>query len=162
MMSAVRSKNTRLELELRRRLFSMGFRYRLHRKDLPGKPDIVFPKSSAVIFIHGCFWHQHGCQRSKLPATRHDWWKEKLDGNRCRDIEAIDKLKSLGWRVMVVWECSSRRKGVFHTDALHEIAAIAAAFLKSGQSFCELPRHSPKNNDQMESGSEADGYQTFV
>jgi len=139
MMSSVRGTNTKLELELRHRLFAMGFRYRLHRKDLPGKPDMVFPKLSAVIFVHGCFWHQHGCDRSKLPATRKRWWKAKLEGNRLRDMEALRELSSIGWRVMIMWECSVRQPGVVQAEALDEIANRAAKFLLSTQPCLEIP-----------------------
>ncbi|OGQ64363.1 MAG: hypothetical protein A3I81_00095 [Deltaproteobacteria bacterium RIFCSPLOWO2_02_FULL_55_12] len=140
MMSAVRSKNTKLELEMRRRLFAMGFRFRLHRHDLPGKPDMVFPKYSAVIFMHGCFWHHHGCHLSQIPKTRRTWWKEKLEGNRCRDRDTIHKLKEIGWRVLVIWECSFRRPGVVRGESLDRIAIRAAEFLKSRQCTLSIPR----------------------
>lgn len=139
-MSSVRDKNTKLELEMRRRLFAMGFRFRLHRKNLPGKPDMVFPKYSAVIFLHGCFWHLHGCDRSKLPDTRRSWWKAKLESNRCRDIEALSSLKNLGWRVFIVWECSIRRPGIVQTEALDKIADRAAKFLISRKLYQEIPK----------------------
>src|SRR5436189_3109779 len=100
MMSAVRSKNTKLELAFRRRLFAMGFRFRLHKKGLPGTPDMVFPKYSAIIFIHGCFWHHHGCYLSALPRTRRSWWAEKLKGNWLRDRANSDQLRRMGWRVL--------------------------------------------------------------
>ena len=146
MMSSVRAKNTRLELEMRRRLFARGFRFRLHRKDLPGKPDIVLPKFSTVIFAHGCFWHQHGCDRSKLPETRRSWWKAKLEGNRRRDATAIRKLKDLGWRTMIVWECNFRRPRVVRADALDKFADRAARFLKSRKSHLEIPRATQRRN----------------
>ena len=105
MMSAVRAKNTKPELEIRRRLFAMGFRYRLHRRALPGTPDMVFPGYRSIVFIHGCFWHYHGCHLSSLPATREDWWKAKLEDNAKRDVAAVSELRSLGWRVLTIWEC---------------------------------------------------------
>jgi DNA mismatch endonuclease (patch repair protein) len=145
-MSSVRAKNTELELEIRRRLFNMGFRYRLHQKNLPSKPDMVFLKYSAVIFSHGCFWHQHGCNHSKLPNTRRNWWKAKLEGNRRRDISAIRTLKNLGWRVMVVWECSIRHPGVIRTEALDEVADLAAKFLRSQDLYLEIPRAKHRGN----------------
>lgn len=106
MMSLVRTKGTAPELALRSALHSAGFRFRLHRKDLPGKPDIVLPKFKAVIFAHGCFWHHHEvCPKSKLPSTREKFWSDKIAANVKRDKRNIDELKSLGWRVAVVWEC---------------------------------------------------------
>jgi len=140
MMSSVRAKNTKLELEIRRRLFGMGFRFRLHDKDLPGKPDIVLAKYSSVIFIHGCFWHQHGCKFSKLPETRHEWWKTKLVNNRGRDILSVQKLKELGWRIMIVWECSFRRPGIIQSKVLDKITNRAASFLRSRDRYLEIPK----------------------
>lgn len=83
-----------------------GFRFRLHRKDLPGRPDIVMPKSKTVIFVHGCFWHRHpGCRKCTTPSTNVEFWKEKFRKNTERDVKNLENLKSLGWRVIVVWEC---------------------------------------------------------
>lgn len=87
----------------------MGFRYRLHEKKLPGSPDLVFPKYKAVIFVHGCFWHRHGCKQATTPSTRKQYWEEKFKGNIERDERNIQSLKDLGWRVMVVWECELKR-----------------------------------------------------
>ena len=140
MMSSVRAKNTKMELEIRQRLFALGFRFRLHRQDLPGKPDIVFAKYSAVIFMHGCFWHNHECKLAKLPETRKEWWEAKLRGNRSRDIAVIQKLKELGWRVMIIWECSFRRPGIVRSKALDKIAKRAAIFLRSRVSYFEIPK----------------------
>ena len=140
MMSSVRAKNTKLELEVRSRLFAMGFRYRLHRRNLPGTPDIVFPRYSTVIFIHGCFWHYHGCHLSTIPVSRRAWWKDKLQGNRRRDGNAVAKLMTLGWRVLIIWECSFRRPRTNRSEALDRIAARAATFLKAGPSLLEIPR----------------------
>ncbi len=140
MMSSVRAKNTKLELEVRRRLFTMGFRYRLHEKNLPGTPDMVFPKYRAVLFVNGCFWHHHGCHLSTLPHTRRSWWKKKLEGNRKRDSEVISNLKALGWRVLVIWECGFRKQKTNRADALNRIAKRAGNFLKSEQILFEIPR----------------------
>jgi len=105
-MQAIRGRDTKPELVVRRTLHRMGYRFRLHRPDLPGRPDIVFPARSAVLFVHGCFWHRHDCPNGRqLPKTRTHWWREKLDSNRRRDAAAQRKLRRLGWRVMVVWEC---------------------------------------------------------
>jgi len=106
MMSGIRGTNTKPELILRKQLFSRGLRYRLHSKKLPGKPDIVFPRFRAIIFVHGCFWHQHDCHLFRLPSTRRDFWKTKLDQNTERDKIQNQSLRDAGWRVGVVWECS--------------------------------------------------------
>lgn len=105
-MSRVRGKNTKPEMVVRRLLHGMGYRYRLHRKDLPGRPDIVFVAARKVIFVHGCFWHRHeGCSLARLPKTRLDFWRPKLEANRLRDIECEEALRLEGWQVLVVWEC---------------------------------------------------------
>lgn len=146
MMSAVRAKNTKLELEIRRRLFAKGFRYRLHKKDLPSKPDMVFSKYSAIIFVHGCFWHHHGCYRSTIPETRHGWWKKKLEGNHDRDNEAVKKLRELGWRILIIWECSFRRPGINRPEMLDKIADRSARFLESNKRMLSIPRVPYKDN----------------
>lgn len=110
-MSKVRSKDTGLEMLVRRLVHGMGYRYRLHRKDLPGKPDLVFPSRKKVIFIHGCFWHRHddpGCRLARLPKSRQYFWVPKLSANRERDVRAVERLAALGWGVMTVWECQVR------------------------------------------------------
>lgn len=104
-MQAVKSRNTSLEMRLRRALHARGLRYRLHQKDLPGTPDLVFPQWGAVVFIHGCFWHGHTCAKAGLPATRIDYWRQKQDRNRERDTRAVRRLRAQGWRVRVLWEC---------------------------------------------------------
>ncbi|MBM2768419.1 very short patch repair endonuclease [Burkholderia anthina] len=108
MMSGIRGKDTKPELMIRRALHSRGFRYLLHSSSLPGKPDMVFPKYRAVIFVHGCFWHVHGCKYFKLPGSRTEFWREKLLKNRRRDELALETIQALGWRVLVVWECATR------------------------------------------------------
>lgn len=105
-MSRIRSKDTTPELLVRSMLHCMGYRFRLHRKDLPGKPDIVLPKYRAIIFVHGCFWHQHTtCNEGRIPDTRREYWKEKLTRNVNRDKKNQSKLKSKGWKTVVIWEC---------------------------------------------------------
>ena len=104
-MQAVKSKNTGPELTVRRLLHGMGYRYRLHRKDLPGRPDIVFVSRRKAIFVHGCFWHGHGCSKGRLPKSRLDYWRPKIEGNVARDRTKIDRLRSSGWDVLVVWQC---------------------------------------------------------
>ncbi|WP_124372940.1 very short patch repair endonuclease [Pseudomonas chlororaphis] len=105
-MAKVKSKGTKPEMVVRRLLFSMGFRYRLHDRSLPGSPDIIFKGKKKVIFVHGCFWHRHdGCPLARLPKSRLDFWVPKLEGNRERDIRTLHQLKSQGWEVLVIWEC---------------------------------------------------------
>ena len=111
MMSGIRGKNTRPELVIRKGLFARGFRYRLHVSELPGKPDLVFPKYKAVVFVHGCFWHGHDCQLFKWPSTRPEFWKKKITRNRELDKINIEKLRQAGWRVFVVWECAIKGAG---------------------------------------------------
>jgi DNA mismatch endonuclease (patch repair protein) len=106
MMSGIRGKNTKPEMVLRQGLHAAGFRYRLHDKNLPGKPDLVFPGRSAVLFAHGCFWHGHDCHLFKWPSTRPDWWRVKIEKNRANDSRAVEALASAGWRVGVIWECA--------------------------------------------------------
>ncbi|WP_226628385.1 very short patch repair endonuclease [Alloyangia pacifica] len=110
MMAGIGSKNTKPELVIRKGLHKFGFRYRLHRKDLPGKPDIVLPKYQSVIFVHGCFWHGHeGCSFFKVPKTNTEFWLAKIRRNQVRDAEVQAKLMESGWRVLTVWECATRR-----------------------------------------------------
>ena len=105
-MSRVSGSNTKPEIAVRSLLHNMGYRFRLHRKDLPGKPDVTLPKHKKVIFVHGCFWHGHaGCPRSKRPTTNQEFWREKLDKNSERDKAAINALKQLGWEITTVWTC---------------------------------------------------------
>ena len=105
-MRAVLDKDTKPEMKVRRLTHAMGFRYRLHVKDLPGKPDIVFPGRKKVIFVHGCFWHQHSCPRGdRIPKTRRDYWEKKLGNNKRRDRRHRDALRRQGWKSLVVWEC---------------------------------------------------------
>ena len=109
MMAGIKGKNSQPELLIRRLLFASGYRFRLHRRDLPGTPDIVMPGRKVAIFVHGCFWHLHqGCRYAKMPATRPDFWKAKLEANVERDHHAVEKLKALSWRVLCVWECAMR------------------------------------------------------
>lgn len=105
-MSRVRCKGTKVEMRVRRLVHSMGYRYRLHARQLPGHPDMVFAGRKKAIFVHGCFWHRHpDCALARLPKSRLDFWLPKLQGNRLRDLAEQEKLSALGWRVMVVWEC---------------------------------------------------------
>ncbi|WP_051983608.1 very short patch repair endonuclease [Burkholderia pyrrocinia] len=105
MMRRVRSKDTTVELRVRKFIYSLGFRYRLHAKDLPGKPDIVFRRSRRVIFVHGCFWHAHGCKKGKPPKTNLEFWEAKFKANVERDARVIHDLEQDGWRVLIIWQC---------------------------------------------------------
>jgi DNA mismatch endonuclease (patch repair protein) len=105
-MSKVKRENTKPERTLRSLLHKQGYRFRIHRRDLPGKPDVVLPKYKSVIFVHGCFWHRHpGCVKASLPSTNTDFWEKKFEKTITRDKENIIKLRQMGWRVIVVWEC---------------------------------------------------------
>lgn len=108
-MAAIRGRDTKPEMIVRSLVHRMGYRFRLHRKDLPGKPDLVLPGRRKVVFVHGCFWHQHPrCRYATRPATRPEFWADKLDGNRDRDKRVQRELRKLGWEVMVVWECQTK------------------------------------------------------
>lgn len=110
-MRAVKSKNTTPELTVRRLIHRMGYRFRLHRKDLPGSPDLVFPSRRVAIFVHGCFWHGHDCPRgARSPKTNGEYWTAKIERNRQRDEEAIRALSDIGWRSCVIWECELREQ----------------------------------------------------
>jgi DNA mismatch endonuclease (patch repair protein) len=104
-MQSVRTKNTGPEVKVRQLLHAMGYRFRLHRRDLPGTPDIVFPKKRKVIFVNGCFWHGHNCSKGQLPKSRIDYWKDKIDRNCERDKKNSDELAELGWKTLTLWQC---------------------------------------------------------
>ena len=110
-MSAIKSKNTKPEIAVRKLLHSMGYRFRLHRKDLPGSPDIVLPKYKTVIFVHGCFWHRHeNCKYASTPKTRQEFWEAKFRENINRDKLNQENLSSNGWKIIIVWECEIKDK----------------------------------------------------
>jgi len=120
---------------IRSGLHRRGFRFSLHRKDLPGKPDLVLPKYNAVIFVHGCFWHGHDCHLFKWPSSRAEWWKEKIEGNRNRDALVKNTLADMGWRQARVWECALKGKERRDTaDVLTELSG----WLDSNQQFLEI------------------------
>ncbi|WP_374309932.1 very short patch repair endonuclease [Methylocella sp.] len=106
MMAGIRGKDTRPEILIRRGIHARGFRFRLHARTLPGRPDLVFPGRRAAIFVHGCFWHGHDCHLFRWPASRIEFWRQKIEGNRNRDGKAVADLLATGWRVMTVWECA--------------------------------------------------------
>lgn len=114
-MSRIRAKDTKPEMIVRRFLHANGFRYKLHVKNMPGKPDIVLPKYKTIIFVNGCFWHAHeGCKKAALPKTRTDWWREKIAKNVENDQRAIASLKKEGWKIIVVWGCEAPGKNLMH------------------------------------------------
>jgi len=135
MMAGIRSKNTRPELALRKALHRMGFRYTLHAKNVPGKPDLAFPSLRAAIFVHGCFWHGHDCRYFRLPQTRPEFWGAKIQGNRARDVRVRAAVEKAGWRHLTVWECSVRGASV---EAIQEIADRVAGWLRSGRRVGEI------------------------
>ncbi|NWB98313.1 DNA mismatch endonuclease Vsr [Pseudomonas gingeri] len=116
-MSRIKGKNTKPEMVVRSVCHEMGFRYRLHRKDLPGTPDLVFPKHRLCIFVHGCFWHRHpGCKYAYTPKSRLEFWLPKLAKNVDRDVKAQQALKALGWRVAVIWECHTKNRDALQAE----------------------------------------------
>jgi DNA mismatch endonuclease (patch repair protein) len=121
-MSGIRSKDTKPELAVRHGLHAVGLRYLLHDRRLAGRPDIVLPRYHAAIFVHGCFWHGHGCKLSRLPRTRDAFWAAKIEGNRSRDRDARAQLEEQGWRVGVVWECSLRGKDANSAEMINRLA----------------------------------------
>jgi DNA mismatch endonuclease, patch repair protein len=134
-MSRIRAKDTKPEMLLRRGLHALGLRYRLHRRDLPGCPDLVFPRHNAVLFVHGCFWHGHQCHLFKVPETRREFWLKKISGNVERDKRVIEVLRDEGWRVLTVWECALR--GTRRHD-LEEVLSKTAAFLAGDRNVLQL------------------------
>ena len=134
-MSRVKGKHTKPELLIRRALHRKGFRYRLHVKNLPGHPDLVFPKYKAIILVNGCFWHDHGCYLSTKPSTRKEFWQEKFQRNKVRDRKNIEYYRKRGWRVLIVWECAL--KGRDRQD-LDEVIFEASGWLKSDTGLHEI------------------------
>lgn len=135
-MSRIRGKDTRPEMLMRRGLHGRGLRYRLHGKGLPGRPDLVFPRYRTVVFVHGCFWHGHGCSLFKWPKTRAAFWKGKIDRNIERDREAMAALKVDRWRALVVWECALKGK---QKRALSDVLDGAESFIRQGRKvFAEI------------------------
>lgn len=125
MMAGIKGKNTKPEMLVRKLVHGMGFRFRLHRKDLPGSPDLVFPRLRKVIFVHGCFWHRHpGCRLAYTPKSNVQFWQDKLEGNARRDAMALTALNVLGWEELVVWECE--------VSDLPALALTIKSFLAAG------------------------------
>lgn len=134
-MSRVGSKDTKPELMIRKGLHASGFRYRLHVKDLPGKPDLVFRRYGSVIFVNGCFWHGHSCPRCRMPSTNADYWKRKVARNVERDAMNRRSLLDEGWRVLTIWECSLTGKWKL---GLNQVIAMASAWLLSEEPIYEI------------------------
>ena len=109
-MAGIRSKNTKPEIQIRSALHRRGLRFRLNQASLPGKPDLIFRKHKAIIFVHGCFWHGHDCPLFKWPTSNKSFWRNKIERNRAKDAEVLESLKNAGWRVMVIWECALKGK----------------------------------------------------
>lgn len=122
MMAGIKGKNTRPEMLVRRALHHRGFRFRLHRHELPGRPDIVLPRYKAVIFVNGCFWHGHNCKYFKLPATNTEFWREKIGANQERDTLKAKQLIDLGYKVISVWECQTRAKAEVFNAVIDSLA----------------------------------------
>lgn len=126
-MAGIRGKDTKPEVFLRKALHRLGFRYRLGGRGLPGKPDLVFPSLNTVVFVHGCFWHCHECRYFKWPGTNQQFWREKLQGNRARDLRVKKQIQKLGWRILTVWECELRKTGyALPNAAISRVARILA------------------------------------
>ncbi len=134
-MASISAKDTKPELLLRKALHRKGFRYRLHEKRLPGKPDLVFRGLNAVIFVNGCFWHGHDCKLFRVPATNREFWETKINNNRLRDARNRDLLLELDWRVLIVWECSTRGKGRLEFE---ELIINVKNWLKSDEKYLEI------------------------
>jgi DNA mismatch endonuclease, patch repair protein len=135
MMSGIQNRDTKIEVAIRKALFARGFRYRIHRPSLAGHPDLFLGKYSAAVFVHGCYWHGHDCPLFRLPGTNTEFWKEKIDGNRRRDVRTVETLLTKGCRVMTVWECAVRGKG---PNAAEEVAEQVALWLRSRRTLGEI------------------------
>ena len=134
MMSGIRSKNTKPELALRHAMHALGFRYRLHSSAVTGRPDLVFPKHKAAVFVHGCFWHRHyGCRLTSTPSTRPEFWAKKFLRNVERDLAVRRRLGGDGWRVAVIWECALKRN-----DHVDMAAKLLAGWLRTGENELEV------------------------
>lgn len=127
-MSRVRGKNTSPEIRVRKAAHALGFRFRLYRKDLPGKPDLVFPKYRVALFVHGCFWHRHpGCSKASMPKSRTDYWADKFATNVARDRRNAESLRAAGWRVEIVWECETKDAEALKAVLAERIARPSAS-----------------------------------
>jgi DNA mismatch endonuclease, patch repair protein len=140
MMSGIRGKDTRAEIAIRKQLFALGYRYRLHARGLPGSPDLVFPKYKAVVFVHGCFWHRHGCPLTTTPSSNTDFWQTKFNANRERDGRVLIALRQKGWRIALVWECAVASAGLGQKE-LARLSRWIRSGPKSRAKLLEIPAH---------------------
>lgn len=145
-MSAIKATHTKPEILFRKALHARGYRFRLHKKELPGKPDIVLPKYRTAVFVNGCFWHKHECHLFKWPATNRKWWESKLNNTAERDADKHDKLIKAGWRVFVVWECSLRGR---HRQSIDSIIAEFEEWLSEGSCEGEVISSPASSVDQI-------------
>jgi DNA mismatch endonuclease, patch repair protein len=129
-MSRIRARDTLPELTVRRGLYANGLRYRLHDRRLPGRPDIVLGRYRTVVFVHGCFWHAHGCYLSKIPKTRQEFWRRKMETNKARDRKVLTALQTDGWRVLMIWECALRGRA---RRKAPQVSARATRFIRHGK-----------------------------
>ena len=134
-MAGIHGRNTKPELLIRKALHARGLRYRLHRRDLPGRPDLAFPSRRAVVFVSGCFWHGHDCHLFKWPSDNAAFWREKIGRNQERDARTLAALNAAGWRVMTVWECAMRGRG---RRNLAELADTIDAWIRDGTANAEI------------------------
>lgn len=135
MMAGIKARDTKPELLIRRGLWARGYRYRKHVRDLPGKPDLVFSRYRAVIFVHGCFWHRHDCPLFKWPSSRQEFWRNKLNGNAKRDEDQLQALEKQGWRVLIIWECALKGRGRHDPDSVLD---AVESWLATGTEFDEI------------------------
>jgi DNA mismatch endonuclease (patch repair protein) len=135
MMAGIRDRNTRPETIIRKALHARGFRYRLHSRAIPGRPDFALPRYRAAVFVNGCFWHGHNCHLFRLPDTRREFWKLKIDRNCSRDAEVRAALRAAGWRSLTVWECAIRGRGAFGLDV---VADEATNWIRTGAGDHEI------------------------
>jgi DNA mismatch endonuclease (patch repair protein) len=129
MMSGIRSSNTKPEIMIRKSLHASGFRYRLHAREVPGTPDMVFPRYDAAVFVNGCFWHGHDCHLFRLPSTRTEFWAEKIERNRKRDMTVRQELQNSRWRTLTIWECAIKGR---NSIGLLEVVSATASWLREG------------------------------
>jgi DNA mismatch endonuclease (patch repair protein) len=135
-MSRIRARDTKPEMAIRSALHRCGFRFRVHKRDLPGRPDLVLARYRVAIFVHGCFWHGHNCNLFKVPATRTSFWLKKIDRNRKRDAKSIADLQEMGWRVIVLWECAL--KGPWRCAMNDVVRAVSRRITAKGWSYFEV------------------------
>jgi DNA mismatch endonuclease (patch repair protein) len=135
MMAGIRGKDTKPELAIRKGLHALGLRYRLHARGIPGRPDMVFPRFRAVVFVHGCFWHGHDCALFRLPGTRIEFWSKKIASNRARDAKVTAELDTAHWRHLTIWECALRGRG---SIGLVSVIAEAAEWIRSEEGSREI------------------------